>query len=376
MEKPHIELADEERDQLKTLLSRGKLAAKVFKRATALLESGRGQSLSAVAKTLGVSYPTVLSWRNKYQTKKLQCLYDAPRSGRPIEIDGEARAKITALASTPAPEGHARWKLDLLADKAVELKYCEHLSGTHVGTLLKKNELQPHLKRTWCIGKIDAAFLARMEELLAPYAEAYDPLYPVICYDERPCFLIGEAVAALPMTTGQVAKEHYAYVKNGSCALLAAIEPLTGQRLGVVRTQRTKKEFMEFCQALLKAWPGAEKIRLVLDNLNTHNTSAFYEHLPAAEARALAEKFEFHYTPKSASWLNMIEIEFSALVRDCLQRRIPTQELLEKEVLALLKERAEKKIKINWQFSLKAARARMNSHYSRVNAENSQYKET
>jgi transposase len=138
MEKPHIELTDEERDQLKTLLSKGKLAAKVFKRATALLELDRGQSLSAVAKTLGVSYPTVLSWRNKYQTKKLQCLYDAPRSGRPIEIDGEARAKITALACTPAPEGHTRWKLDLLADKAIELKYCEHLSGTHVVTLLKK----------------------------------------------------------------------------------------------------------------------------------------------------------------------------------------------------------------------------------------------
>lgn len=215
-----------------------------------------------------------------------------------------------------------------------------------------------------------------MEELLALYAEAYDPLYPVICYDESPCFLIGEAVAALPMTTGQVAKEHYAYEKNGSCSLLAAIEPLTGQRLGVVRTQRTKKEFMEFCLALLKAWPGAEKIHLVLDNLNTHHPSAFYEHLPAAAARVLAEKFEFHYTPKSASWLNMIEIEFSALVRDCLQRRIPTQELLEKEVLTLIKERAEKKIKINWQFSLKAARAKMNSHYVRVNAENSQYKET
>jgi transposase len=138
MEKPHIKLTDEERDQLKTLLSKGKLAAKVFKRATALLELDRGQTLSAVAKTLGVSYPTVLSWRNKYQTKKLQCLYDAPRSGRPIEIDGEARAKITALACTPAPEGHARWKLNMLADKAVELKYCEHLSGTHVGTLLKK----------------------------------------------------------------------------------------------------------------------------------------------------------------------------------------------------------------------------------------------
>ena len=138
MEKMHIHLNDAERNELKALLAKGKLAVKVFKRATALLELDRGQTMSDVAKTLGVSYPTVLSWRDKYEAQKLQCLYDAPRSGRPIEIDGLARAKITALACTPAPEGHARWKLSLLAEKAVELEYCAHVSGTHVGTLLKK----------------------------------------------------------------------------------------------------------------------------------------------------------------------------------------------------------------------------------------------
>jgi putative transposase len=138
MEKPHIQLTAAERDELKALLSKGKLAVKVFKRATALLELDRGQTMSAVAKTLGISYPTILSWRDKYIEQQLKCLYDAPRSGRPLVIDGAARAKITALACTPAPEGHARWKLDLLAEKAVELKYCEHISGTHVGTVLKK----------------------------------------------------------------------------------------------------------------------------------------------------------------------------------------------------------------------------------------------
>ena len=203
-----------------------------------------------------------------------------------------------------------------------------------------------------------------MEALLALYAASHDQENPVICYDERPCFLIGEAVAALPMTTGKVLKEHYAYEKNGSCTLLAAIEPLTGRRLGLVRTQRTKKEYTEFCQALVAAWPEAQKIRLVQDNLNTHNASAFYEHLPAAEAFALAQKIEFHDTPKSASWLNMIEIEFSALARECLHRRIPSQEMLEREVLALIKERAEKKLKINWQFSIKTARVKLNSHSS------------
>lgn len=214
-----------------------------------------------------------------------------------------------------------------------------------------------------------------MEHLLWLYAQPYDPHYPVICFDERPCFLIGDEVAPLSLQNGQVRKEHYAYEKHGSCALLAAIEPLTGQRLALVKPQRTKKEYTEFCQALVAAWPEAKKIRLVQDNLNTHNASSFYEHLPAAEAFVLAERFEFNYTPKSASWLNMIEIEFSALSRQCLDRRIPTIEQLGKEVLALVKERAEKKIKIHWQFSIETARTKLNKHYQRVNADNIQYKE-
>jgi len=173
-----------------------------------------------------------------------------------------------------------------------------------------------------------------------------------------------------------VRKEHYAYEKNGACALLAAIEPLTGKRLAQVHPQRTKKEYTVFCQALAAAWPNAKKIRLVQDNLNTHTASAFYDHLPAAEAFALAERFEFYYTPKAASWLNMIEIEFSALGRECLRRRIPTIEQLTTEVLALVKERQQKKIKIHWQFSLDSARNKLNRHYQGVFAANAQYQKT
>ncbi len=179
-----------------------------------------------------------------------------------------------------------------------------------------------------------------MEHLLWLYAQPYDPQLPVICFDERPCFLIGELVA--PFHDGHLKKEHYAYEKHGSCALLAAIEPLTGQRLALVLPQRTKKEYTEFCQALVAAYPAAVKLHLVQDNLNTHNASSFYEHLPAEEAFALAQKFEFHYTPKAASWLNMIEIEFSALARQCLNRRIPTQELLQEEVLTLVQDGARR----------------------------------
>jgi hypothetical protein len=215
-----------------------------------------------------------------------------------------------------------------------------------------------------------------MEQILALYALPYDPAYPVICFDERPCFLIGDTLTPIPMQPGTVRKQHYTYEKLGSCALLAAIEPLTGLRLGQVHPQRTKREYTLFCQALAAQYPDAITIRLVQDNLSTHNASAFYEHLPAAEAFALAQRFEFIYTPKSASWLNMIECEFAVIARLCLNRRIPTIEQLRQEVLALLEERSRKQITIVWQFSLQGARTKLNTHYTRVHPQNDQYKET
>lgn len=215
-----------------------------------------------------------------------------------------------------------------------------------------------------------------MERLLWLYSLPVEARFPVVCFDERPCFLIGHTVPALAMKAGSVLKEHYEYAKHGSCALLAAIEPKTGQRLAQVYDQRRKREYALFLKELAAQYPGAVKIRLVQDNLNTHNLSSLYETFPAEEAFALGQRFEFYYTPKKASWLNMIEIEFSALARLCLQRRMATQAELEREVLSLVKERAAKAIKIEWQFSIKSARTRLNRHYEQVQAENVRYKET
>jgi hypothetical protein len=233
--------------------------------------------------------------------------------------------------------------------------------------------LKPHLRKSWCLGKLTAAFLGRMEQLLWLYALPYDPVYPVICFDERPCFLIGDVIPPLALQPGQLRKEHYAYEKLGSCALFAAIEPLTGKRLAQVHAQRTKKEYTAFCQALAAAYPEATKIRLIQDNLNTHTTAAFYDCLSADEAFALAQRFEFFYTPKSASWLNMIEIELSAISRLCLQRRIPTQAQLAAEVLALIADRCAKQIKFHWQFSIQSARSQLNSHYQAVHPANTKF---
>jgi DDE superfamily endonuclease len=219
-------------------------------------------------------------------------------------------------------------------------------------------------------------FLARLEQLLYLYARPYDERYPVVCFDERPCFLIGERVEGLAMKAGQTAREHYSYVKNGSCALLMAIEPKTGQRLARVYGRRTKQEYAQFLRELAMQYPQAEKIRLVQDNLNTHNLSSLYETFPAAEAFALSQRFEFYPTPKSGSWLNMIEIEFSALARQCLDRRIPTQEKLDAEIQAVVTEREQRGIQIDWQFSLESARTKFSRHYQQVQAGNANCQRT
>jgi hypothetical protein len=215
-----------------------------------------------------------------------------------------------------------------------------------------------------------------MERLLWLYSLPLDARFPVVCFDERPCFLIGDTVTALSLKAGSVRKEHYEYAKNGSCALLAAIEPKTGRRLAQIYDQRCKREYALFLKELAARYPQAEKIRLVQDNLNTHNSSSLYETFAAEEAFALSQRFEFYYTPKKASWLNMQEIEFSALARQCLNRRIATKAELSREVFSLVKERAEKAIKIERQFSIAAARTKLNRHYEQVQADNVKYKAT
>ena len=230
--------------------------------------------------------------------------------------------------------------------------------------------------KTWCIGVIDASFIAAMENILRLYALPYDPSYPLISFDERPCFLIGDKVQNLALKPGHVKKQNYEYQKNGSCSLFAAIEPLTGLRIAKVYKYRRKTEYADFMQFVATHFPKAKKIRIIQDNLNTHNASSFYENFDAQTAFQLSQKFEFQYTPKKGSWLNTIESEFSALSRLCLNRRIPTQEQLEEQVLALIKQRSEQQLKVNWQFSITDARKKLNRHYIRVNPENEQYAET
>jgi hypothetical protein len=209
-----------------------------------------------------------------------------------------------------------------------------------------------------------------MEDLLHLYSLPFDELRPVVCFDELPVQLVGDVVEPLPMKVGQPARFDYEYERGGVASLLVAFEPLTGKRLVETSHQRTKSDYCRFQQSVAAMFPQAEKIVLVQDNLNTHNASSFYENLAAAEAFELAQRFEFHYTPKKGSWLNMAELELSALSRICLSRRISTIEELDREIQAIVKERNELKIKAEWQFSISQAREKLSHHYEKVKTKN------
>ena len=205
-----------------------------------------------------------------------------------------------------------------------------------------------------------------MEDLLHLYLLPFDEKRPVVCFDELPVQLLGETVAPLPMRVGQPKRFDYEYGRYGTCSLLVAFEPLTGRRLVEVSKQRTKADYCRFMQRVTELYPTAEKIVLEQDNLNTHNASSFYENLPPAAAFTLAQAFEMHYTPKKGSWLNMAELELSALSRICLSRRISSIEELDREVQSLVCERNDLKVKVEWQFSITNAREKLSRHYEKV----------
>ena len=188
----------------------------------------------------------------------------------------------------------------------------------------------------------------------------------MLCFDERPCFLIGDVLIPVPLEQGKVAKEDYMYEKFGSCCVLFAVEPLTGRRFVQVCERRTAVEYAAFMQHVEQAYPEAERITIVQDNLNTHHGGSFYKVNSPVEAHRLVRRFEWVFTPKHASWLNMAEIEFSAMSRQCLDRRLSTIDRLRDEVLAWVEERQHLSVKLNWQFSIETARSKFKRHYDAI----------
>jgi hypothetical protein len=232
----------------------------------------------------------------------------------------------------------------------------------------EKNDLKPWLVQQWVIPpKASAGFVANMEDVLDTYAKPYDPARPVVCVDEGGKQLIGEVREPLPVRPGSPAKRDSEYVRGGVANLFMAFEPLAGRRHVEVTERKTSVDFAHFLKTLSdRYYTEAERIVLVCDNLNTHTPAALYEAFEPPEARRLAERFEWHYTPKHGSWLNVAELELSVVARQCLDRRIPDLATLRREVAAWEDARNAAVVKVEWHFTTADARVRLKKLYPTI----------
>lgn len=204
-----------------------------------------------------------------------------------------------------------------------------------------------------------------MESLLDLYEENYDELFPVVCVDEKPIQLIEETRKPIQAKPGRAKRIDYEYRRNGTCNLFIAVEPLRGRRRLKATARRTKNDFAEFIKELVEdpVYAAARRIRVVLDNLNTHKPETLYERFDPETARRVLRKVEFHYTPKHGSWLNMAEVEISVLQTQCLKRYIPSKEFLEKEIAVWGSARNARNATIVWNFTVPKAREKMTKAY-------------
>ena len=382
-----VVLREDEISRLMAITHKGSsFSARVIMHANILLKTNDGnikqkKTDREIAEMFSLSPTTVNQVRKKYATEGLDAaLHRQTRLTAPVlaKITGDLEAQIIAMALSPVPEGRARWTLRLLAEQCMERQYVVTIGYSTIGEMLNTNQVKPHLSKYWCIPKAnDASFIAHMEDVLSVYKQDYNPQVPVICMDEKPIQLLDEVrerIAAKPLridpdTTvtkqGQVEKIDAEYVRCGTASIFMFCEPLGAWRHVVARENRKRGDYAYMMRKISdEFYPDVEKIILVSDNLNTHNVISFYEAFPPKTALRLAQKYEFHYTPKHGSWLNIAESELSSLARQCLgNHRINCIDDLNERLSAWEKDRNNRQKGVNWHFTVEDARSKLKRLY-------------
>jgi transposase len=374
-----VELSQTERDELKGLLSGGKHAARKLKRAQILLAADAGASDDDIATSVGVGGSTVYRTKRRFVIGNLEAaLREEPRSGASRKLSGKQEALLVATACSKPPQGRARWTLELLAGELAKLTEHDRVSRETVRRRLAENHLKPWRKDMWCIPQVDGEYVARMEDVLDLYAEEPDPNRPVVCFDESPTQLIGEVRQPISAKPGQLERYDCEYKRNGTANLFIFLDAHRSWRKVKVTDRRAAEDFAACMRELTDVhFPEAEQIRVVLDNLSTHFPGSLYQAFSPCEARRVLRRLEFHYVPKHASWLNMVEIEIGVLRGQCLDRRIASREQLESEIATWERQRNASGARIKWMFTTEKARAKMGRAYpNSASTRKSQVKES
>jgi len=360
-----VELSQTERAELTAIVSGGKHAARKLKRAQILLAADAGASDDDIATSVAVGGSTVYRTKQRFVLGNLEAaLSEQPRPGAGRKLSGKEEALLVATACSKPPQGRARWTLELLAGAMVSLTEHVSLSRETVRRRLAENDLKPWRKDMWCIPQVDVEYVARMEDVLDLYAEEPNPKRPVVCFDESPTQLIGEMRQPIPAAPGQLERFDCEYKRNGTANLFIFLDVHRPWRKVKVTERRSAEDYAHCMREVVDVHcPDAERIRVVQDNLSTHSAGALYQAFPPAEARRILRRLEFHYTPKHASWLNMVEIEIGVLRGQCLDRRIDSNEQLEAEIAAWERQRNASGARIKWMFTTDKARAKMGRAY-------------
>jgi transposase len=368
-----VELSQTERCELMGFLSGGKHSVRKLKRAQILLAADAGAGDEEIARSVGVGSSTVYRTKRRFVLGNLEAaLSEEPRPGADRKLSGKEEALLVATACSDPPKGRARWTLELLAGELVRLTEHDDISRETVRRRLAENELKPWRKDMWCIPQVDGEFVARMEDVLDLYAEAPDPKRPVVCFDESPTQLIGEVREPMAAKPGQLERYDCEYKRNGTANLFIFLDVHRPWRKVKVTDSRAAVDFAACMRDLTDVYfPRAERIRVVLDNLSTHSVGALYQAFPPSEARRLSRRLEFHFVPKHASWLNMVEIEIGVLRSQCLDRRIDSHERLVSEIAAWERQRNSSRARIKWMFTTEKARAKMARAYPKLSAKES-----
>ena len=376
MKKYVVTLTGEEREALDALTSKGKHRSQKILNALILLGCDEGEfqtersTNEEIARVLNISMRKIDRVKRRFVVDGLEVCLNGRKGSRVYEkkADGDLEAHLVALSCSEPPEGFARWSLRLLADQVVELGYIDSISYETVRRVLKKNEIKPWRRKRWVIPpEHNSSFVAHMESVLDVYKRPLDPLRPVVCMDESPKQLIAETRVPIPAAPGRVARHDYEYRRCGVCTVFLACEPLAGKRMVRVRERRTKRDWACFVEEIADRYESAEKITLVMDNLNTHVPGSLYETFAPDKAKALWDRFEFVYTPKHGSWLNMAEIEVNVLGGQCLNRRIDDVDVVRSEVHAWQASRDNKNATVNWRFTTPDARIKLSRLYPTFN---------
>jgi transposase len=350
----HLSITDQKAVAL--ILKKGK-SAREISRAHVLNLRHKGYIVAEVADILDITPRTVINITSFYNEGGLdRALNDDPRPGAPQKFDDRFKSKVVAIVCSDPPEGFDRWTLDLLKEK-IEKDGLGKISRESIRLILREHDLKPWQQQMWCIPNINAEYVERMENVLDLYELPYNPKRPVVCVDEKPIQLLADSRAEIPIESGAPKKIDYEYKRNGTANVFCGVEPLAGVYFNTVTETKSGVEFGRFLGRIAERYPDAEKISLVMDNFSSHTVKSLELAFGEKKGLEIWGRFEVHYTPKHASWLNQGEIAIGMYSRQCLGGgRIGDMETLIKKTNAWNRITNRRKIKIQWNFTKEDAR--------------------